>query len=155
MQYIIKPYIRADTIPITMKKYLLLALFPLFGLAASAQDNGENTPTGDKELFGYIHSIMRMPNGTHKIYNGKGTSVFDVQYTIEADDNKWVVYKGGTKSYFDILYTVERSSDGCKIYKGSSNSVFNILYTIKRTDKGFKVYKGNSFFDLIYSYERD
>lgn len=138
-----------------MKKYFFLILFPLFGLAASAQENGENTPARDKELFGYIHSIIQMPSGTHKIYNGKGTSVFDVLYTIEADDNKWTVYKGGTKSYFDILYTVERSSDGCKIYQGSSNSVFNILYTIKRTDKGFKVYKGNSLFDLIYSYQRD
>ena len=100
-----------------MKKYILLALLPLCGFAASAQDGGESIPARDKELFGYIYSIMQMPNGTHKIYNGKGTSVFDVLYTIEADDNKWVVYKGGTKSYFDILYTVERSSDGYKIYK--------------------------------------
>ncbi len=138
-----------------MKKYLLFVLLPLFGLAASAQDNGESVPTGDKELFGYIHSIMQTPNGTHKIYNGRGTSVFDVLYTIEADDNKWTIYKGGTQSYFDILYTVERSDDGCKIYKGSPSSVFNILYTIKRTDKGFNVYKGSSLFDLIYSYERD
>lgn len=108
----------------------------------------------DRELRGYLNHIMRLPEGTHKIYNGQGSTVFDVLYTIEISDNKRVIYKGGTKSSFDILFAIEHTGNLCKIYKGS-NSPFNIIYTIETSDNGFKVYKGNtSAFGMLYSYER-
>lgn len=140
-----------------MRNILLIILFSLSAITLSAQDNKQGIPDADKELLSNIHRIMLLPEGTHKIYNGTGNTVFDVLYTIEISKNKWVVYKGGTQNYFDIIYSVEHSDGKYKIYKGSSDSVFNVIYTIKETGKGFEIYKGDSVapYDLLYSYERN
>ncbi len=139
-----------------MRKSFFLILLLLCGVVLQAQEH-DLIPSPDRDLFARISRIIHLPQGTHKIYNGKGSSVFDVLYTIVAAPASWTVYKGGTKSVFDILYSVKRSGNNYLIYKGSSDSSFNILYTIKLTGRGYEIYKGNSTFsfDLLYSYERD
>lgn len=140
-----------------MRRFILFMavaiLFPFTGMAQHGREHG--IPEHDKELLYNVSRIMQMPEGTHKLYNGRGSSVFDVLYTIKVTDTKWTVYKGGTESVFDILYSVERKSDGYKIYKGDSDSVFNIIYTVRETRDGFEVYKGDSVFDMVYSYRRN
>ncbi len=102
---------------------------------------------------------MNLPEGTHKIYNGKGNTVFDVLYTIRCKKDEWTVYKGGTTSVFDALYTITLSDKGSytyRIYKGGTKSVFDILYSIEYGRDGMKIYKGDSFsVNLLYSYTRD
>ena len=100
---------------------------------------------------------MNMPEGTHRIYNGKGSTIFDVVYTIRCRKGEWVVYNGGMESVFDALYTVTADGKGTyTIYKGGMKSVFDILYRLEYTDRGMKLYKGDSFsVNPIYTYERD
>lgn len=138
-----------------MKRTILIVLLLFAGWTTSAQSGLGVIPDGDRELLANLGRIMMMPQGTHKIYNGRGSGVFDVLYTIDVTDDTWKVYTGGTKSMFDVLYTVVRSSEGYKVYKGDSNSMFNIIYTVKNTRDGIEVYKGDSTFssDLIYTYE--
>lgn len=122
----------------------------------SRSDRGGRSvmPSFDRELFGNLIGIMRLPKGTHKIYNGTGSTMFDVLYTIEVTDDKRTVYKGGMKSVFDILYSIERSGNIYRIYKGGT-SRFDVIYTIEKDRDGFKVYKGDSrFWGLLYSYEK-
>ena len=50
---------------------------------AAAQDWGRlPVPKADRELIYNVVTIMNMPEGVHRIYNGKGSTMFDVVYTI-------------------------------------------------------------------------
>lgn len=143
-----------------MKRILLIMLFAAFALSAAAQERRKSPiPEADRDLICNLSRIMSMPQGVHKIYNGKGNTVFDVLYTIRCKKNEWTVYKGGTQSVFDALYTVTLSDGGThtyKIYKGGTKSVFDILYSIEYERDRIKIYKGDSFgVHLLYSYERE
>lgn len=138
-----------------MKKAILYLFFLLFSIPSFAQEGLGLIPDKDKELLNNLYHIMHMPNGTHKIYNGRGSSVFDVLYTIKVSEDKWIVYKGGTESSFDILYSVTYSNDTYRVHKGDPMSLLNVIYKVKVTDAGMDVYKGDSSFDLIYSYRRE
>lgn len=143
-----------------MKKILILAATALLATTALAQDWRKlPIPEKDRDLICNLSRIMAMPQGTHKIYNGKGNTVFDVLYTIRCRKNEWTVYKGGTQSVFDALYTITVSDEGkhtYKLYKGGSKSMFDILYSIEYGRDGIRIYKGDSFgTNLIYSYERE
>lgn len=113
----------------------------------------ELIPDKDKELLNNLYHIMHIPNGTHKIYNGHGSSIFDVLYTIDVSKDKWIVYKGGIQSSFDMLYSLTFSNETYKVHKGDPMSFLNIIYMVKITDVGMDVYKGDSSFNQIYSYK--
>lgn len=147
-----------------MKNFIVSCLFVLVTVLGYAQDWGRlPIPEADRELLWNLERVMRMPEGTHKIYNGEGNTSFDVLYTIRCKKNEWVIYQGGMESTFDALYTVTLSSSTFssagqriyKIYKGGMKSSFDILYTMEYSDRGLKVYKGDTFHsNLIYSYQR-
>ncbi len=148
---------------------LLIAAF-LFLIAPSAAANpnprpGPHTgfvipshlvPTEDRAFFREIPGIMKIKPGTHTIYNGKGTSYFDIEYTIEVTSDQWTVYEGGRKTSFDLRYRIEKKGDIYRICKNGS-SVFDVLFSVKITPGGYTVYKGHTttVFDRIYSYEGD
>ncbi len=86
---------------------MLMMLFA--GWTVCAQGGLSAIPDADEELLGNLGRLMYLPQGTHKIYNGRGNSLFDVRYTIEVTADTWKVYKGGSQSMFDVCYTVVRS----------------------------------------------
>lgn len=140
------------------RRMLWVPLMLLAAWTAAAQDWMGMIPEADRELLTNLGQVMYLPQGTHKIYNGQGNTVFDVLYTIDVADGTWKVYKGGTKSTFDALYSIVRDTEGYKVYKGDSNSMFNILYMLKTTPDRIEVYKGGDsgvFPKLLYSYERN
>lgn len=140
-----------------MKKYLLFIFFSILTYSVSAQHGQglDKIPEVDKELLSNLYHMMRLPEGTHKIYNGEGRTTFDVLYTIVISKDKWIVYKGGTQISFDILYSVVYKDNEYRVCKGDPNFRSNILYTVKLKDRGLEVYKGDSTFSgLIYTYER-
>ncbi len=143
-----------------MKKILFLIVSLVLAISVSAQNWRKlPIPEADRDLICNLVRIMNLPEGTHKIYNGKGNTVFDVLYTIRCKKDEWTVYKGGTTSVFDALYTITLSDKGSytyRIYKGGTKSVFDILYSIEYGRDGMKIYKGDSFsVNLLYSYTRD
>lgn len=143
---------------VNIRRILLSVIFVVSAAVAAAQDWGRlPIPKADRELIYNVVKIMNMPEGTHRIYNGKGSTIFDVVYTIRCRKGEWVVYNGGMESVFDALYTVTADGKGTyTIYKGGMKSVFDILYRLEYTDRGMKLYKGDSFsVNPIYTYERD
>jgi len=143
-----------------MKKLLISILSLVWAVSLSAQEWRKlPIPEADRDLICNLVRIMNMPQGTHKIYNGKGNTVFDVIYTIRCKKDEWTVYEGGTASVFDALYTITLSDKGAytyRIYKGGTKSVFDILYSIEYGRDGMKIYKGDSLgVNLLYSYTRN
>lgn len=145
-----------------LKTLIVSVVLPLVlavtAATAEAQDWGRlPVPKADRELIYNVVMIMNMPEGVHRIYNGKGSTVFDVVYTIRCRKNEWVVYEGGMESMLDALYTITSDGKGtCTIYKGGMKCRFDILYMVEYTDRGMKLYKGDSFgVNPIYTYERD
>ncbi len=93
-----------------MKKFLFLIVSLVLAISVSAQNWRKlPIPEADRDLICNLVRIMNLPEGTHKIYNGKGNTVFDVLYTIRCKKDEWTVYKGGTTSVFDALYTITLS----------------------------------------------